>query len=118
MSDTIALSEIAHGRSGDKGNHANIAIIAYTQAGYDWLREHLTAEAVAGYFAPMRPSRVERYEAANVGGLNFVLYDVLDGGASQSLRIDSQGKTLALTLLQMRITRPENVESMSRHAAG
>jgi hypothetical protein len=106
MSDTMVLSEIAHGRSGDKGNHANVAIIAYTQAGYDWLRAHLTADRVAQYFAPLRPSRVERYEAANVWGLNFMLYDVLDGGASQSLRIDSQGKTLALTLLQMRIERP------------
>ena len=102
MSDTIPLADIAHGRSGDKGNHANVAIIAYTGAGYDWLREHLTAEVVAAYFAPMRPSRVERYEAANVWGLNFMLYDVLDGGASQSLRIDSQGKTLALTLLRFR----------------
>jgi len=118
MSDTIPLSDIAHARSGDKGNHANVAIIAYTQAGFDWLRVHLTAERVAGYFAPMRPSRVERYEAANVWGLNFVLNDVLDGGASQSLRIDSQGKTLALSLLRMPIERPENVEMMYRQAAG
>ena len=114
MSRKIALNEIAHGRSGDKGNHANIAIIAYTQAGYDWLRTHLTAETVAAHFAPMASSRVERYEAANVWGLNFVLYDILAGGASQSLRIDSQGKTLALTLLQMPIERPTNVEAMRR----
>ncbi len=114
MSDTIPLSDIAHGRSGDKGNHVNVAIIAYTTAGYDWLRQHLTADAVAAYFAPMSPSRVERYEAANVWGLNFVLYDILAGGASQSLRIDSQGKTLALTLLRMPIPRPENVEAMCR----
>ncbi len=97
------LSDIAHGRSGDKGNHANIAVIAYTQAGYDWLVAHLTAEVVAAYFAPMQPSKVVRYEAANVGGLNFVLHDILAGGASRSLRIDTQGKTLALALLQMPI---------------
>lgn len=97
------LSDIAHGRSGDKGNHANVAVIAYTPGGFAWLREHLTAERVAAYFAPLKPSRVERYEAANVLGLNFVLYDVLDGGASRSLRIDSQGKALALALLQMPI---------------
>jgi len=114
MSTTIPLSEIAHGRSGDKGKHANVAIIAYTAAGYDWLRTHLTAETVAAHFAPMASSRVERYEAANVWGLNFVLYDILAGGASQSLRIDSQGKTLALTLLQMPIERPTNVEAMRR----
>ena len=118
MSDTIPLSDIAHGRSGDKGNHANVAIIAYTSTGYAWLCTHLTAEAVAAYFAPLQPSRVERYEAANVWGLNFMLYDVLDGGASQSLRIDSQGKTLALTLLQMRVARPNNVDLMFRQAAG
>src|SRR6516165_3620389 len=110
----IKLSLIAHGRSGDKGNHANIAIIAYTQAGYDWLREHLTAERVAQYFVPTAPSRVVRYEAPNVWGLNFVLYDILAGGASRSLRIDTQGKTLALTLLQMPIETPTNVEAMRR----
>jgi hypothetical protein len=97
------LASIAHGRSGDKGNHANIAIIAYTEAGFAWLREHLTADVVARYFAALRPSRVERYEAANVLGLNFVLFDALAGGASQSLRSDTQGKSLALALLAMQL---------------
>jgi hypothetical protein len=110
----IPLSTIAHGRSGDKGNHANIAIIAYTQHGYDWLRTHLTAEVVAQYFAPMKPSGVKRFEAANVWGLNFLLDDILAGGASRSLRIDTQGKTLALTLLQMEIDAPANVADMTR----
>ena len=95
------LFAIAHGRSGDKGNHANVAIIAYTDAGFAWLKQHLTAEVVAAYFAPLGPKRVERFEAANVLGLNFMLYDVLAGGASRSLRSDTQGKTLALTLLRM-----------------
>ncbi len=106
MNEPMALSEIAHGRSGDKGNHANIAIVAYTQAGYEFLRLHLTAELVAKYFEPMQPSQVVRYEASNVWGLNFVLHDILAGGASRSLRIDTQGKTLALTLLRMRIDAP------------
>lgn len=106
MSATIQLSDIAHARSGDKGNHANIGVLAYTPAGYDWLKEHLTAEVVAQYFASMTPSRVERFEAANVLGLNFMLYDVLAGGASQSLRIDTQGKTLASALLHMAINKP------------
>jgi hypothetical protein len=107
LSDTtIPLSAIAHGRSGDKGNHANVAVIAYTPAGFAWLREHLTAETVAAYFAPLGPSRVERYEAANLLALNFVLRDVLAGGASRSLRTDTQGKTLALALLQLTITVP------------
>jgi hypothetical protein len=112
----MRLADIAHGRSGDKGSHANVAVIAYTPAGFAWLREHLTADVVAGYFAALGPSRVERYEAANLGALNFVLYDVLDGGASRSLRADSQGKALALTLLQMPIEAPAGVEAMRRRA--
>jgi hypothetical protein len=112
--EPMRLRDIAHGRSGDKGNHANVAVLAYTAAGYAWLREHLTAEAVQNYFAPLGPSRVVRYEAPNLIGLNFLLYDVLAGGASRSLRSDTQGKTLALALLQMPIGRPESVETMIR----
>jgi hypothetical protein len=106
---SVPLSVLAHGRSGDKGNHANVAVIAYTPEGFAWLREHLSADRVRDYFAPLGPSRVERYEAANVLGLNFVLYDVLAGGASQSLRTDTQGKTLALALLRMPVDVPANL---------
>jgi hypothetical protein len=106
---TVPLSKIAHGRSGDKGNHANVAVIAYTDAGFAWLREHLTEHVVAAYFAPLEPSLVERYEAANVRGLNFVLHDVLAGGASRSLRTDTQGKSLALALLQMPVEVPASL---------
>ena len=106
---TVPLSTIAHGRSGDKGNHANVAVIAYTDAGFAWLCEHLTAEVVAAYFAPLGASRVERFEAANLHGLNFMLYDVLAGGASQSLRTDTQGKTLASALLRMSVNVPDEV---------
>ena len=108
------LSTVAHGRSGDKGNHANVAVLAYTPAGFAWLREHLTAERVRGYFAPLGPSRVERFEAANVRGLNFMLYDALAGGASRSLRSDTQGKTYALALLQMPIDVPADHADMLR----
>ena len=118
MSDAfITLSAIAHGRSGDKGNHANVAVIAYTQAGYDWLRRRLGPREVGDYFAALGATKVERYEVPNVWGLNFVLYDVLAGGASRSLRIDTQGKTLALALLRMRLDRPEHYEAMIRPAA-
>jgi hypothetical protein len=101
----MRLSEIAHGRSGDKGNHSNIAIIAYRDSGYEWIVKNLTADEVRKYFAPLNPSRVVRYEAPNLLAVNFVLYDVLAGGASRSLRSDTQGKTLALALLQMDIGR-------------
>jgi hypothetical protein len=112
--ETLHLSDIAHGRSGDKGNHANIPVIAYTSAGFDWLRQHLTAEVVQSYFHSLNPSRVVRYEAANVLAVNFVLYDVLAGGASRSLRVDTQGKTLALALLRMPLPPLDDVPSMLR----
>lgn len=112
--DRILLGTIAHGRSGDKGNHANVAVIAYTPAGYAWLHKHLSAEAVADYFAPLQPTRVLRYEAENVLALNFLLENVLAGGASRSLRIDTQGKTYALALLQMAVARPANLDAMLR----
>jgi hypothetical protein len=116
--DVLRLSDIAHGRSGDKGNHANIAVIAYTAAGFAWLRQHLTAEVVQSYFHSLHPSRVVRYEAANLLALNFVLYDVLAGGASRSLRVDSQGKALALALLRMSLPPLDNVASMLRPTRG
>ena len=108
------LSTLAHGRSGDKGNHANVAVLAYTPAGFDWLRRHLTAERVRDYFAPLGPSSVERFEAPNLLALNFLLYDVLAGGASRSLRSDTQGKTLALALLQMPVELPADHAAMLR----
>jgi hypothetical protein len=112
----IPLECIAHGRSGDKGNHANVAIIAYTPAGFAWLREHLTADHVQSTFAALKPSRVVRYEAPNLLALNFVLFDVLAGGASRSLRSDTQGKTLALALLRTGIQVPEDYQTMTRSA--
>jgi hypothetical protein len=112
--ERVPLATIAHGRSGDKGNHSNVAVIAYTPAGFAWLREHLTADVVRQYFAALGPSRVERFEAANLLALNFVLYDVLAGGASRSLRADTQGKALALALLRLEIERPADHARMQR----
>ena len=118
QTERFTLADIAHGRSGDKGNHANVAILAYTPAGFEWLKQHLTADVVRDYFAPLRPSRVVRYEAANVLAVNFMLFDVLAGGASRSLRTDTQGKTYALALLQMSMDRPVNVQAMLRQSSG
>ena len=95
------LSDLAHGRSGDKGNHANIAVIAYTSEGFAWLRQHLTADVVAAYFRPLGASRVERFEAPNVDALNFVLFDILAGGASRSLRQTHRVRHSARALLRM-----------------
>jgi ClpX C4-type zinc finger len=106
-SERCRLFDLAHGRSGDKGNHANIGIACRDHAAYAYLEKSLTAEVVAGYFHKLNPTRVVRYELPNLLAFNFVLYDVLDGGASRSLRIDSQGKTMALQLLELEVPKPE-----------
>ncbi len=113
-SGQIPLSLIAHARSGDKGNHANIGVIAYTPAGYTWLVRELTAERVAEFFACLGVSRVERFELPRLGALNFLLYDALAGGASLSLRIDTQGKLLSTAIAELLLPRPNNVETMRR----
>ncbi len=103
MPDTIKLSEIAHARSGDKGNHANVGVISLSDEAFDHLKAELTAEVVADYFKPLGPTRVERFEMPGIRAFNFLLHDVLAGGASRSLRVDSQGKTLGLALLEIDI---------------
>jgi hypothetical protein len=105
----IRLRQIAHARSGDKGAAANIGVIAFTRAGYDLLRQQLTADLVQRFFAPMNPGKVVRYEMSNIGALNFVLSEILDGGASLSLRIDAQGKALGQAILEMTLDVPDDV---------
>jgi hypothetical protein len=114
---TITLGEIAHARSGDKGNHANVGVIAYTQAGYDYLQKELTVERLTRYFAALGPSGADRFELPRLGALNFLLYNALGGGASQSLRIDTQGKLLGTSVLELELPRPANVDAMRRPTA-
>lgn len=97
----ITLAHLASARSGDKGNHANIVVVAHSRASYEWLETHLTASRVAEFFSELHPRRVVRYALPNVVALNFLLYDVLDGGGSMSLRSDSQGKLLGTAILEM-----------------
>jgi hypothetical protein len=115
--NSIPLSEIAHARSGDKGNHANIGVIAYTPAGYEYLRATLTAERVAEYFACLSLSRVERFELPRLWALNFLLYDALAGGASRSLRIDTQGKLLSTAIAELTLPTPPGLAAMRRPAS-
>jgi len=116
MEKIATLAEIAHGRSGDKGNHANIAVIAYREKGYEWIRKHLTPETVYEYFRSLGPYSVQRFEAPNLRAVNFLLLNVLAGGASQSLRSDNQGKTLALALLRMPLPLDLDISDMTRIA--
>ncbi len=103
----IRLLDIAHGRSGDKGNSANIGIIAREPGHYPMLVKHLTAERVRSHFAGICFGPVERYELPNIGALNFVLHDALGGGGTRSLRNDSQGKTFASVLLRIELEIPD-----------
>ncbi len=99
----LTVGDLAHARSGDKGNHANIGVVAYSAEGYEILKRELTAERVAQFFHALGADRVERFELPNIWALNFLLYNALAGGASQSLRIDTQGKLLGTAILALEI---------------
>lgn len=99
----IRLSEIAHTRSGDKGDMSNIGVIAWRREDYPILLREVTPERVKAYFGPLVKGRVERYELPNLGALNFLLYEALDGGGTLSLRVDAQGKNMGSALLGLEI---------------
>jgi hypothetical protein len=99
----IALSRIAHARSGDKGDTSNVGIIAFHARHYPILAREVTAERVKQFFGELVKGNVERFELPNLGALNFLLHGALGGGGTLSLRIDAQGKTLGAALLRMEI---------------
>jgi hypothetical protein len=105
----IKLSQIAHARSGDKGDASNVGIVAYSREGYEWLCQHLTPARVKQHFHAICKGAVERYEVPNLLALNFILHDSLGGGGSESLKTDAQGKTHGLGLLQIEIEVPDEV---------
>ena len=93
----MRLGHLAHTRSGDKGSNSNIGVIAYDLKGYEYLKEHLTAQKVSKFFGV----RAIRYELDNLQAFNFILYDILEGGASVSLHCDVQGKGFGQEILEM-----------------
>lgn len=97
----IRLIDIAHARSGDKGDTANIGLIARDEKHYPVLRNYVTAERVKSFFGDMVKGEVERFELPNLGALNFLLHGALGGGGTKSLMTDAQGKTFAAALLRM-----------------
>ncbi len=99
----IQLLKLAHARSGDKGDTANIGLIALKPEYYPVLREQVTAERVKAHFAGICKGEVERFEMPNIGALNFLLHESLGGGGTMTLRHDAQGKTLSTALLRMEI---------------
>jgi hypothetical protein len=95
------IYDLAYGREGDKGNIANVSVIARSSAAFVELKRKVTAERVKAHLGPLVRGHVERFELDNIEALNFVLHDALDGGATRSLRIDGLGKTLAGAVLYM-----------------
>jgi hypothetical protein len=103
----VPLMRIAHARSGDKGDTANIGLIGRSPECYAWLRDHLAAEQVKAWFAGVCHGKVERYAVPNLWALNFLLEGSLGGGGTRSLFIDAQGKTLSQALLRCEVEVPE-----------
>lgn len=104
----VQLVHLAHARSGDKGDTANVGLIAYHPDHYPLLRERVTADAVKAHFGDMI-GRVERFELPNLHALNFLLHEALDGGGTVSLMNDAQGKVYSTALLRMEVEVPADV---------
>ena len=103
----IRLLDIAHARSGDKGDTANVGVIALQPRWYEVLDHHVTRKRVADHFRGMIDGDVERYELPNLNALNFLLHGALDGGGTLSLKTDAQGKVFSTALLRMVIDVPD-----------
>ena len=115
---TLRLHQIAHGRSGDKGNRLNINVIAYEQRHWPVLLAEVTAERVASLFAHRGVTQVTRYELPRLAALNFVIEDALEGGVNSSLGLDTHGKCLSYLVLGMDIRVPvESGEGLSAEPA-
>jgi hypothetical protein len=99
----VQLIRIAHARSGDKGDTANIGVIARKPEFYPILARYLTAEKVAEHFSGICLGRVERFELPNLCALNFLLHEALGGGGTKSLKNDAQGKALSSVMLRMEL---------------
>ena len=104
----IQLKEIAHARSGDKGDTVNVGVIAYDARHYPLLAEQLTAERVRRHFGELVKGEVERFELPNLGALNFLLHNALGGGGTVSLMTDAQGKTFSTAMLRLELDEPDD----------
>ena len=99
----VKLRELAHARSGDKGDILNISLIPYDEKDYELLKEKVTTVKIKELFGDLVKGDIKRYDVEGIKALNFVLYEALDGGVTQSLRVDKHGKTLSFLLLGMDI---------------
>ena len=103
----VRLLDIAHARSGDKGDTANVGLIAIEPAWYQVLERYVTRERVAAHFRGVINGPVERYELPNLNALNFLLHGALDGGGTLSLKTDAQGKVFSTAMLRMVLDVPD-----------
>jgi len=108
MSRNIPLRHLAHARAGDKGNTSCVSVWAYDPGDYALLKEQLTAERIKAAFPCLIQGAVERYELDDLHGLNFVMFDALEGGVNTSLGLDSHGKSWSFLFLGLDIEVPEN----------
>lgn len=99
----MKLWEIAHSRTGDKGNISNLSLIVYKMDDYQRVQEAVSAEVVKEYFKDIVKGEVIRYELPQLGALNYVMYEALGGGVTRSLSLDKHGKSLSSYLLDMEI---------------
>ena len=100
---TVLLGDIAYARSGDKGPNANVGVIFKDKEGYEWGIDNLTEETVKDYFADIVKGPIVRYSLPNLHALNFILNDSLEGGGSETLINDAQGKTFGQAILMMKV---------------
>lgn len=105
----VRLKEIAHARSGDKGNSVNIAVFANQKDYYPLLVEQMTVERMKEFFKDLVLGEIVRYELPNIDALNFVCYEALDGGGSSSMRIDNLGKCFGSNVLRFEIEVPDSI---------
>lgn len=105
----VRLLDIAHARSGDKGDTANVGVIARRPEWYEVLDTFLTRERVAAHFGSTITGPVERFEIPNLSALNFLLHGALDGGGTLSLKTDAQGKVVSTALLRLVLDVPDDV---------
>ncbi len=108
MSDVL-LHQIAHARSGDKGNRLNIALICYRPEYFGIVAEQITADRVAALFASRKIGRVQRFDLPKLWAFNFVLDRALDGGVNASLGLDGHGKSLSFKLLTLPVSLPASL---------
>lgn len=110
----VILRQLAHSRSGDKGNTSNIVVVAHHEDFYPFLREQVTAERVAERYRGLVTGPVRRYEVDGLGVLNFVCEGALGGGVSRSLCLDNYGKTLAAAILDVPVEIPDRLAGLLR----